>query len=418
MNARQRLQTALRHETPDRIPFDIGGSPVTGMHVSCVKNLRAYYGLPEKPVKVVDPGQMLGEIDAELKAILGIDTEYAEPMQNIFGFQNSGWKEWTMNSGQTVLVPKDFAVTRDESGNTLIYPRGNLQAKPSGMMPKDGYYFDSIVRQMPIDDDDLDPQDNLQEFVPIDQAAVDFYAEEAAALKKTGRGIVANFGGTALGDIALVPAPFLEAPKGIRDIEEWYVSAILRPGYVHAVFERQTEIALGNLQKIHQAVGNDIDVIYLCGTDFGTQISTFCSRETFVDLYMPYYRILNGWIHANTQWKTFKHSCGAISEFIPLLIESGFDILNPVQCSAAGMDPDILKRDFGDTIAFWGGGVDTQTTLAFGTPQQIRREVLQRCSIFSKHGGFVFAAVHNIQQGTPVENIVAMIDALREFNGR
>ena len=131
---------------------------------------------------------------------------------------------------------------------------------------------------------------------------------------------------------------------------------------------------------------------------------------------MPYYKKINSWIHSNTNWKTFKHSCGAIYEFIPLLIESGFDIINPVQCSAQGMDPKTLKENFGDSIVFWGGGVDTQKILPFGSKEQVRDQVLRRCEIFSRSGGFVFNSIHNVQAKTPVENIVAMIDAVKEFN--
>jgi uroporphyrinogen-III decarboxylase len=140
--------------------------------------------------------------------------------------------------------------------------------------------------------------------------------------------------------------------------------------------------------------------------------------KTFRELYLPYYKQMNDWIHAHTAWKTFKHTCGAITKFLPSLIDAGYDILNPVQCSAAGMDPIQLKADFGDQIVFWGGGVDTQHVLPFGTPAEVREQVLRRCEIFAPGGGFVFNAVHNVQARTPVENIVAMIDGVHEFNGQ
>jgi uroporphyrinogen-III decarboxylase len=123
---------------------------------------------------------------------------------------------------------------------------------------------------------------------------------------------------------------------------------------------------------------------------------------------------MNDWIHKHTTWKTFKHSCGAVRTLIPAFIESGFDILNPVQVSAAGMEAEKLKADFGKDVVFWGGGVDTQKTLAFGRPEEVRAEVLRRCEILGKGGGFVFNAVHNIQANVPVRNIVAMFDALKE----
>jgi uroporphyrinogen-III decarboxylase len=195
------------------------------------------------------------------------------------------------------------------------------------------------------------------------------------------------------------------------------MSTAARRNYIHKVFEGQCEIALKNLEEIHAAVGDSVDVVFVCGTDFGTQTSSFCSVATLRELYMPYYKQVNGWIHRHTNWKTFKHSCGAVEKFIDTFIESGFDILNPVQCSAAGMDPVHLKSKYGDRIAFWGGGVDTQKTLPFGTPAEVRAQVLERCEVFSKNGGFIFDTVHNVQAGTPVENIVAMLDAVREFNG-
>jgi uroporphyrinogen-III decarboxylase len=195
------------------------------------------------------------------------------------------------------------------------------------------------------------------------------------------------------------------------------MSLAARPDYIHAVFSRQCEIALGNLARIHARIGDSLDVVMLCGTDFGTQTGSFCSVDTFRALWLPYYKRINDWIHEHTAWKTFKHSCGSVERFIPCFIECGFDILNPVQCSAANMEPEPLKAKYGDDIVFWGGGVDTQKTLPFGTPEEVRRQVLERLEIFSRGGGFVFNTIHNIQARTPVENIVAMLDAVREFNG-
>jgi uroporphyrinogen-III decarboxylase len=160
-----------------------------------------------------------------------------------------------------------------------------------------------------------------------------------------------------------------------------------------------------------------VDAIFLCGTDFGTQKSSFCSVDTFRSLYFPYYKRVCDWVHANTSWKILKHSCGAVTKFLPSFIEAGIDILNPVQCSATGMAPEELKAEFGDRLVFWGAGVDTQHVLPFGTPQQVREQVLRRCEIFAPGGGFVFNTIHNIQAETPIENIVAMIDAVHEFNG-
>jgi uroporphyrinogen-III decarboxylase len=190
-----------------------------------------------------------------------------------------------------------------------------------------------------------------------------------------------------------------------------------RRDYVHQIFARQTEIALANLERIHRTIGDMVDVVFLCGTDFGTQTSAFCSVPTFRELWLPYYRQICGWIHAHTTWKCFKHSCGSVERFYESFLEAGFDIVNPVQCSAVGMDPALLKAKHGDRLTFWGGGIDTQKTLPFGTPAEVREQVLRRCEIFAPGGGFVFNAIHNIQAGTPVANIVALFEAVRAFNG-
>jgi hypothetical protein len=414
MNSKERLQTTLNHQTPDRVCVDFGSTAVTGVHVSCVAALRERYGLEIRPVKVHEPYQMLGWLDDDLLDALGVDVTGIIPRNTMFGFPNENWREYRLPWGQEVLVSEFFQTTTEPAGDLLIYPEGDRKAPPSGRMPASGFFFDSIVRQEPIDEDKLDPADNLEEFGPIAQEDLDYFQTEAQRAARSGRGVAANFGGTAFGDIALVPAPFLKRPKGIRDISEWYMSTALRPEYIHAIFSRQCEIALENLQKIHAVVGDAIDAVFLCGTDFGTQTSQFCSTATFDDLYAPYYRRVNRWIHAHTKWKTFKHSCGAVEPFLSHFIDSGFDIVNPVQCSATGMDAARLKANYGDRLTFWGGGVDTQKVLPFGTPAQVRDQVKQRIEILGADGGFVFNAIHNVQANTPVENLAAMFAAIRE----
>lgn len=413
---RERLSKALHHQQPDRVPIDFGGMPTSGIHVSCVAELRDYYGLEKRPVKVHEPFQMLGWIDEDLKEAMGIDTTSVFGRGTMFGFPLGEWKPWSFN-GLEVLVPKDFNTSIDANGDTLIYPEGDRGVPASGRMPNGGYFFDCIIRQEPIDEENLRPEDNLEEFGPIAPLDLDYLRQHAAEAAATGRGVTASLGGTAFGDIALVPGPQMRHPKGIRDVTEWYMATSARQEYVHQVFDRQCAIALENLAKIYAVVGENIQVAYICGTDFGTQTSSFCSVRTFDNLYKPYYKRVNDWIHQNTGWKCFKHTCGAVSKFIPSLIEAGFDILNPVQCSATGMDPEQLKANFGEQIVFWGGGVDTQKVLPFGTPAEVREQVLRRCEIFAPGGGFVFNTIHNVQACTPVANLVAMIDAVHEFNG-
>ena len=415
--SRQLVLDAMAHRQPSRVPMDFGATAVTGVHVSCVAALREYYGLEKRLVKVHEPYQMLGLIEDDLQQAMEIDTQGLYRRDTMFGFRNENWKAWKFN-GLEVLVGGGFETITDEKGDTLVYPEGDRTAAPSGRMPKGGQFFDTIVRQKHFDENRLNPEDNCEEFTEITDAEVAEIAADARAARASGRAVVAGLGGTAFGDIALVPAPGMKDPRGIRDVAEWYMSTRSRQAYIHAVFGRQCEMGLKNLEKIRAAAGDLIDVVFLCGTDFGTQTSSFCSVATFRELWLPYYREICGWMHRQTNWKCFKHSCGSVERFIESMIEAGFDILNPVQCSATGMEPEGLKAKYGDRITFWGGGVDTQKTLPFGTPGEVREQVLRRCEVFAKNGGFVFNSIHNIQAGTPVENIVAMRDAVKEFNGR
>ncbi len=418
MNSRQRVATTLEHRQPDMVPLDLGGSAVTGMHVSSVYKLRQALGLdkPGTPVKVVEPYQMLGEIAPDLMEVLGVDVVGLRGRRTMFGFENRNWRQWQLFDGTPVLVPEGFNTIPEPNGDILQYPEGDRSAPPSGRMPRGGYYFDAIIRQEPIDDAKLDVEDNLQEFGPISDDDLNYFAAEADRLySQTDKAILANFGGTAFGDIALVPAPWLKHPRGIRDVAEWYMSTVTRFDYVYAVFQRQCEIALKNLEKIHAVVGDKVTAIYVTGTDFGAQRGPFISPETYRRLFKPFHQQVNNWVHENTKWKTFIHTCGSVAALLPDIIDAGFDILNPVQCSAAGMDPKMLKERFGDRVCFWGGGVDTQRTLPFGTPAEVREEVKQRIEIFARGGGYVFNTIHNVQANVPVENLVALYEAVRDF---
>jgi len=418
MTSKERFDLTVNHKQPDRLVVDFGSTAVTGIHVLAVENLRKHYGLEYTPVRVIEPYQMLGEVDQELIDVMGIDVIGAWGRNSMFGFYNHApFVEISTNWGQKVMVPEGFRTTKDEKGDMLIYPEGDLSVLPSGRMPQSGYFFDAIIRQEPIAEEKLDVKDNLEEFRLITETDLNFWKEATKKARATGKAVIAGLGGTALGDIALVPGLQMKQPKGIRDVAEWYMSTIMRPGYVKGIFARQTEIALENFRQLHEVIGDNLDAVFICGTDFGTQDSTFCAPEQFDDLWLPYYRKINDWVHAHTKWKTFKHSCGAVETFMSRFIGAGFDIINPVQVSARGMDAVHLKKTFGKDLVFWGGGIDTQKTLPYSTPGKVREEVLRLCEIFARGGGFVFNTVHNIQANVPVENIVAMVEAIREFNG-
>ncbi|MFO7573694.1 MAG: uroporphyrinogen decarboxylase family protein [Bacteroidales bacterium] len=415
VSSKQNFIKTINHQQPDRVVVDFGSTAVTGIHVLIVEKLREYYGLEKRPVKVVEPYQMLGEIDAELLYALEIDVIGLFGHKNMFGIANENWKVHKTPWGQEVLLPGNFNHKYNDNGDILVYAEGDTSYPPTAMMPKTGYFFDALNRQKPVDDSTLKVEDNLEEFGYVTESDLKYWKNQADEADSQNKAVVASLGGTALGDIALVPAMQLKDPKGIRGVEEWYISTLMREDFVRELYDRQTDIAIENLKRYHEVIGNKLDVVFTCGTDFGTQNSTFCSAETYDRVWLPYYRKVNDWIHQNTNWKTFKHSCGAVESLMDNFIESGFDIINPVQINAYGMDPKILKKKYGDKLVFWGGGVDTQGAFAFGTPDQVKEQVKTQCSILNENGGFVFNTVHNIQANVPFRNVVAMLEALREI---
>jgi hypothetical protein len=414
-DSRQNFLKTINHKQPDKVVVDFGSTGVTGIHVLIVEKLRDYFGLEKKPVRVVEPYQMLGEIDSELIRAMDIDVIGLFSAKNMFGVPNDDWKVHKTLWGQEVLFPGNFNYTYNSNGDILMYPEGDTSVPPSGMMPKTGFFFDALDRQKPVDDSSLKVEDNLEEFGHITQPELAYWKDKVDGLNDNSKAVVASLGGTALGDIALVPAINLKDPKGIRGVEEWYISTLIREDFIKEIYDRQTDIAIENLRLLSEVIGNKIDVVFTCGTDFGTQNSTFCSTETYDRVWLPYYKKVNDWIHQNTTWKTFKHSCGAVEPLMSHFIESGFDIINPVQINASGMDPRKLKEKYGDKLVFWGGGVDTQGAFAFGTPAQVREQVKSQCDILNNNGGFVFNTVHNIQANVPFENVVAMLEALKEL---
>ncbi len=419
MTARERIIKALRHEETDILPVDLGSTMITGIHVSSLHKLKVALGLiqPEEPVKVIDPFQMLGEVDEVLRKVLGIDTIPLMSPVNFFGFRNENWKPWRFFDGTPLLVPERFNTVPDARGDICQYPQGDTSCSPCAKMPWGGFYHDTLVRQQPIDETNLRVEDQIEEYGLLSEEELSFLVKESHRLFEETEYAIISSGvpGTNLGDVAFIPGPSLKIPKGVRDIEEWYVSLVTRRSFVKEVFARMTEIGIKNLEMLHQAVGERIQVIVISGADLGSQHAPFFSPQLYREIFMPFHTMINTWVHEHTTWKTFAHTCGAIYDLLPDLVEAGFDVLNPVQISAAGMDPEVLKRDFGRHFTFWGGGINTQTTLPFGTPQDVRDETRRLIEIFKKGGGFVFATVHNIQANIPVGNLLALFETVAAY---
>ncbi len=413
---RTRILDAINHRVPDRVPVDFGSMTASGLHCTVVSALRDHYGLEKRPALIWDPYQMLGFVEEDLRQAMDVDAACVMPASDYFGNPLGEWKPWRALWGQEVLIPKGMEVDLLPDGAAVVYPQGDRTAAPCAKMPASGFYFDAIERQGPYDEENPDPRDNAEDFAVLSDAALARIVRNAAEARKTGCATVAGIPGSAFGSVSAVAGMSLRKPKGMRSLTDWYMALVSMPDFVRGVFELQLETAIKNLAILARAAGDLFDVVMVSGTDFGTQTHPLISRQLLDELFSPFHKRVNDWIHANTKWKTFKHSCGAVEPLIESFIASGFDILNPVQCSAGGMDPANLKRRHGDRIVFWGGGADSQSTLPFGTPAEVRRQALERCRIFAPGGGFVFNCVHNVQAGTPTANVLAMLEGVREFN--
>jgi len=414
MNSRERVKAALAHQEPDKVPVDLGGSVTTGIQATALHRLRDALGLEKRPIKVYEPMMMLGLVERDVIEAIGADVMGLNAPGTLLGYRNENWKNWTLADGTEVLMGGGFEYTSDAAGVTYAYPQGDTSVRPSAKMPADGFYFDNIIRQEDLSDHAFDARkDYADQYSVFTEEDCRYYEQKSKALyEETDYALFGNFFLGGVGDIFHIPGAWLKNPKGIRDLEEWIMAHYQHPDYVKEFFDMQTEITLKNLEHYRQAIGDRLEAIAVSGTDFGAQNGLFISPECYREFYKPYHRRFNDWVHKHTKWKVLFHSCGAIADLLEDFIEAGVDIINPVQVSAKGMEPQQLKKEYGGRIVFWGGGVDPQKTMPFGAPQEVTEETRQNVAAFSKGGGFIAAAVHNIQGQTPVANILAFFRSI------
>lgn len=402
MTSRERVLAAINHREPDRIPLDMGGTIMSGIMAQPLDRLRKHLGLEYRPVKVYEVFQMLGEVEMDVVDALGLDVLAVEPPVQFFGLRRENWKPWKLMDGTDVLMPGQFDVDIDEKGDWLLHNEGDPKQDLVARMPKDGFYFDIIGASDMHPDYRPPPLDEVKKEGHIGTEELEFVAARAEKLRKeTDKALLLGcWGILGLAQVGTLP--------------DWLCLLALDKDYVKDLFAIRTATAISNMEKMKSYLGDSIDILGLDGTDYGSQHNELFSPDFFEELYVPYFKQQNDWVHANTEWKTWQHTCGSVTRIIPLLIKSGLDILNPVQTSADGMDSEWLKREFGEQICFWGGGVDTQRTLSFASPEEVEREVRDRVKTFGPGGGFVFNTIHNIQQGAPAENIAAAYRTARE----
>ena len=401
MTSRERVRQALDHGEPDRVPIDLGATVMSGIMAHALVSLREHLGLPRRPVRVYEVFQMLGDMEPDLVERLGVDVLAVEPPVLFFGLRRENYKPWTFWDGTELHMPGQFRVEQDAGGNLLLHHEGDPAQPVAGRMPANGYYFDMPAMIDSHDDFEPPPLSDIREENHLTTEELEFLQARAEHLRAT------TDKALLLGCWGKVGLP------AVGSIPDFLVLMATDPGYVRDLFAIRTETAIANLERLQPYLGDLIDIIGLDGSDYGSQKTELFSPDWFAELHVPYLRQQNDWIHSNTSWKTWQHTCGSITRILPALVDTQVDIINPVQCSAAGMDPQWLKDTFGNDLVFWGGGVDTQRTLPFGTPEEVAQEVAERIDVFAPGGGYVFNPIHNVQYGTPPENIVAAFDAAR-----
>jgi len=393
LSSRERVLATVNHQEPDRVPIDLGGSPATSMEPGLYTRLRERLGITGESVKVYDVWQLLAWVERTVAETLGTDVLAIPRLTQPFETRIDRWYPWRLDDGTPVQMPSNFTPVAEEDGSLCFYLNGELVAKKAPDSP----YFDRMIEFK-----FYDPLPAVETF-PM----WIFTDEELEWARRWAETLHAETDKALFGE----PGIILGRWSGYQ---EWLYTIAADPEYVLAFYDRKVENMLTNIKLYAQAVGEHIDIVWF-GEDFGTQKGLMISPQMFDDMVAPYYKRVFDWIHQHTPWKIFFHSCGGICPIIDTLIDCGVDILNPVQTTAVGMDPIRLKAEFGDRLTFWGGGIDTQSVLPFGSPEEVREQVRARVQTFGPGGGFVFATIHNIQGDVPVDNLLAMIQAVHEY---
>ncbi len=408
MTPRERVHKAVNFQEPDRVPLDLGGMKASGIASTTYARLKRTLGL-DGPTKVIDPRFMIAHIDEPVRRRLHLDVVPLDWSTAFYLDQpDENWAPKRLFDGTEVLLPPGTGIGEDAGGDWILLAADG--SPTTYRMPRNGFYFDNCAfnepggidpaRFRPVSDI---PADRLEQFA---RQARRLHDETDCALLGWG------FGVCFLG-MSLITEPSDNVTLGRPN--EWLMMLMTEKETCHEMMGRSVDASIRCLTLMHQAVGDRPFAWGIAADDSGTQRGEFIRPDLWAEMVKPHYRRLCEWIHAHTGWKTFFHCCGSIYGLIPHFIEAGIDILNPVQTSAANMEPARLKARFGRQIVFWGGGCDTQHVLGKARPEEIRRHVRERLEVFAPGGGYVFTQVHNVQPNVPAENVVAMFDAAHEF---
>jgi uroporphyrinogen decarboxylase len=411
MNSRERILASVRHHEPDGLAVDLGSTPSSGISAIAYTRLKEHLGMHEGHTRVYDVVQQVAQPEDEILERFRVDVV---DIGRAFDVRDEDWYDITLPQGYQVQFPFWFHPVAREDGALEAFPGdGALIAT----MPVGATFFDQTcfpyIDGYPADFSGLPEAMSKVLWAglahsPWDHAGeADFYAQlraRALHLRAT----------TDKALMVVVGCNLFEWGTFLRRIDNFLSDVILDPANVERLLDALLERHLVTLENVCRAVGDVVDICRF-GDDLGTDHGPFMPPKVYRQLFKPREKVMTDYVKQHSQMHTFLHCCGSVYKILPDLIEAGFDILNPVQISARDMEPEKLKRDFGDAITFWGGGCDTRSILNRGTPEEVKAHVRQNIEILAPGGGFVFNTVHNILPDVPPENIVAMFEAVDEY---
>jgi len=419
MTSRERVVAALRHQETDRVPVDLGGMRSTGTTAIAYNRLKAHLALPRPGdgwplhhTRVYDVIQQLAEPDIEILDRFGADVV---DLSRAFLTEPGQWRPWTLPDGSPAVIPPWFDPEPDGAGGWVVRDGegGVMGAMPAGVQYVTQRCHPLREASSAADFADLGPARAKVTWFALPCAPWHLSLDSPEGFDEIRGRARALHGSCDRAIMAALGGNILEAGQFLCGMDRFLMMLAEDEPLACALMDRLVEDYLKVIPRFFEAVGDSVQVVQM-GDDLGTQTASQISPAMYRRLVKPRHRIVYEAVHKHFGGFLFLHSCGDISALIPDLIDVGVDVINPVQTSCPGMQPEVLKREFGRDLSFWGGGCDTQTVLRTASPAEVRRHVRDRVATFAPGGGFVFTQVHNIMADVPPPNVLAMYEAVAE----
>lgn len=415
MNSRERVLAAIAHKQPDQVPVDLGSTPSSGISAIAYSNLLKSIGRTDLPVQIYDVVQQLAQPDMSIIDRFGVDVL---DIGRAFNTEEKDWHETILANGDKAFYPIHFNPVKQADGSYHCYDEDGKRLL--ALMPQGATFFDQsyfpYINGFPENYDTLDEEMGRVLWSRYVHSPWD-HTQDPDFWKTLREKTLQLRASTDKALMIVCGCNLFEWGTFLRRMDNFLMDLLCEPDQVTRMLDQLLERHLATLAKVCDSVGDVVDIIRF-GDDLGMTSGPFMDVNTYRSLFKPRHKQLCDYVKTHSQMHTFIHSCGSISSLMPDLIEAGIEIFNPVQTNARQMEPEFLKKEFGQDCTFWGGGVETVGTLNNGTPEQVREQILERLEIMSAGGGFVFNTVHNILPDVPPQNILAMFDAVKEFNGR